>query len=123
VSGQKYIFLIRPVRNCAPEFRASIEAYVAQLETQGHIVHDPPRDTNQNDRTGLRICKDNRAAIEAADEVHFIWDGASQGCLFDLGMAFALRKKVVPVVGMVPRMSKSKSFQNMVYDLAEELSG
>lgn len=113
------IFMICPVRNATPEMQEGIEAEVGFLESQGHIVYYPARDTNQLDGTGLRICKDNRSAIEAADEVHIIWDGKSTGSLFDLGMAFALRKKIVPVFGKFPTMSDGKSFQNMVYDWSE----
>jgi len=117
---QKQVFLIRPVRNCASEFAEGIAAYVRDLEARDYLVHDPPRDTPQDDPTGLNICRTNRAAIEAADEVHFCWDEKSQGCLFDLGMAFALRKKIVPVVGLMPKATKGKSFQNMVYAYAED---
>ena len=111
----KSIFIIRPVRGISEEYELSIQGYIYELHVQGHQVYDPNRHTNQNDATGLRICEQNRFAIEVADEVHVVWDGKSQGCLFDLGMAFALRKTVVPVVGLFPRMSKGKSFQNMVY--------
>jgi nucleoside 2-deoxyribosyltransferase len=113
------IFMICPVRNATPEMIEGIEAEVAALEAQGHRVYYPARDTNQDDRTGLNICKSNRAAIATADEVHIIWDGQSTGSLFDLGMAFALHKKIVPVVGRFPAMSSGKSFQNMVYDWQE----
>jgi len=77
-------------------------------------VHWPPRDTTQEDDTGYRICADNRAAIEAADVVYIIWDGQSQGCLFDLGMAFALRKPLY--VWQAPPESEGKSFQNVMYE-------
>lgn len=102
-------FLICPVRGVDP---ATQSAIVAGLEAQGFKVHWPPRDTNQNDGVGLRICRDNKAAIEAADVVHVMWDGKSQGCLFDLGVAFALGKKVHPV--SLPAPTEGKSFQNMI---------
>lgn len=102
-------FLISPVRGQSPDAWA---AHVAALEAEGYAVHWPHRDTNQDDAIGLRICHDNAAAIEQADVVHVIWDGASQGCLFDLGMAFALGKKVIPV--LLPDATSGKSFQNMV---------
>jgi nucleoside 2-deoxyribosyltransferase len=85
---------------------------VFALETEGYVVHFPPRDTAQTCSTGLNICVDNRAAIEASDCIHVVWDGKSQGCLFDLGMAFALRKRVIPI--QLPSPSAEKSFQNMV---------
>ena len=106
-------FLICPVRGHAA---SETEAIVWSLESEGWDVHWPPRDTDQADATGLRICSDNRSAIEAADAVHVIWDGKSQGCLFDLGMAFALRKIVIPIA--LPDATDGKSFQNMVTEWA-----
>jgi nucleoside 2-deoxyribosyltransferase len=102
-------FLICPVRGMSPDAHAST---VSQLEAQGFTVHWPPRDTDQNDDVGLRICRDNANAIAAADVVHIIWDGKSQGCLFDLGVAFALKKKLEIII--VPAPTEGKSFQNMM---------
>lgn len=108
-------FLICPVRGKDPE---TYRAIVAALEARGYAVHWPPRDTDQNDNTGLRICGDNRAAIEAADIVHIVWDGQSQGCLFDLGMAFALGKDIEPID--LPPPTEGKSFQNMIHAWAAQ---
>jgi nucleoside 2-deoxyribosyltransferase len=102
-------FLICPVRGHDIK---ETEEIVAKLERTGWEVYWPPRDTDQMDITGYRICQDNRRAIEQADAIHFIWDGKSQGCLFDLGMAFVLGKKVIPVA--MPELTDGKSFQNMV---------
>ena len=102
-------FLICPVRNSEPGKTAGI---VMQLEADGFDVHWPHRDTDQNDDTGLRICTDNRQAIEGADVVHVVWDGVSQGCLFDLGMAFAMRKPITAI--SLPAQSRGKSFQNFI---------
>lgn len=102
-------FLICPVRGKSPEDTAGI---VKSLEDEGYHVHWPHRDTNQSDPVGLRICGDNLAAIQNADVVHVVWDGLSQGCLFDLGMAFALNKKISPI--SLPDETPNKSFQNMV---------
>ena len=102
-------FLICPVRGVPASETADL---VKRLESEGWDVHWPHRDTDQNDLTGLRICRDNRDAINRADAVHVVWDGNSQGCLFDLGMAFALNKRVVPL--SLPALTEGKSFQNMV---------
>jgi nucleoside 2-deoxyribosyltransferase len=102
-------FLICPVRGHS---MSETEQVVAELEAQGWSVHWPPRDTDQRDPVGLRICMDNRAAIEAADAVHVVWDGVSQGCLFDLGMAFALGKPLHVIA--LPAATEGKSFQNMM---------
>jgi nucleoside 2-deoxyribosyltransferase len=107
-------FLISPVRGHSPDIWAS---YVAALEAQGYAVYWPHRDTDQNDVIGLRICSENLAAIKNADIVHVIWDGVSQGCLFDLGMAFALNKAIVSI--SLPAQTECKSFQNMIRALEE----
>lgn len=101
-------FLICPVRGVSPDQSSRV---VSALEASGFTVHWPHRDTDQADDVGLRICKDNRAAIASSDVVHVVWDGKSQGCLFDLGMAFALGKRVVVVD--LPEPTEGKSFQNM----------
>lgn len=106
-------FLICPVTGHDSD---ETRAIVADLESQGWAVHWPPRDTDQQDGTGVRICTDNLAAIRSADCVHVVWDGKSQGCLFDLGMAFALGKSVIPL--SLPEQTEGKSFQNMVWDWA-----
>lgn len=108
-------FLICPVRGKPPEFYAAI---VSDLEARGFEVHWPPRDTDQIDDTGLRICRDNASAIAAADVVHVVWDGQSQGCLFDLGVAFALNKVIDPIE--LPVATEGKSFQNMMRAWAKE---
>lgn len=105
----KRTFLICPVRGAIAEETAHI---VAQLESDGYAVHWPHRDTDQSDDTGLRICQDNLDAIVAADVVHVVWDGKSQGCLFDLGMCFASGKEIIPLE--LPGATEGKSFQNMI---------
>lgn len=102
-------FLIAPVRGHAPDAWAHD---VATLEAAGHRVYWPARDTDQSDTIGLRICRQNLAAIRNADMVHVIWDGESHGTLFDLGMAFALNKPITPI--SLPPQSDGKSFQNMI---------
>lgn len=102
-------FLVCPVRGHDPAETAEV---VRRLEAEGWQVHWPPRDTDQDDPIGYRICCDNRAAIESADAVHVIWNGQSQGCLFDLGMAFALNKWVHVIA--CPPLTGHKSFQDMI---------
>ena len=89
--GNKMICVICPVRNGVPN---EVVEYVARLEDHGIEVHFPPRDNPQDDPTGYYICDTMRAAIVRADEVHVFYSPDSQGCHFDLGMCFALGKKV-----------------------------
>lgn len=113
------IFLICPVRNLTDEFKEKLERYVRVREgLHEDEVHYPPRDTDQVDPTGLRICTDNLTAMYFADEVHIAWDEKSEGCLFDLGIAFALKKKITPVPFLFPTETKTgKSFPNMIWAL------
>ena len=108
------IFLICPVRGITEEEKNVIEQYVLNLEEAGHTVHWPPRDTDQNDSVGLRICQDNRKALEEAEEIHIWYNETSRGSLFDLGMAFALRKKVVLINRKRARRTPHKSFINVL---------
>ena len=102
-------FLICPVRGHS---QSETESIVTNLESQGWQVHWPPRDTRQDDPTGLQICVTNREAIASAECVHVVWDGQSRGCLFDLGMAFAMKKPVTVI--NLPPATVGKSFQNMI---------
>jgi len=90
------IFIICTVRNATKEYLEKLYSYVQMLEMQGHTVHYPPRDTDQNDEEtgGYRICSDNRDAIKSADEVHISYNEKSTGTHFDLGVAFAFNKKI-----------------------------
>jgi len=77
----------------------------------GHEVKIPALDHMEG--TELDIITYNREMIEWADEIHMIWDGRSIGTVFDLGMVFALRKKLV-VVYINP-----KKFLNFVEQYGE----
>lgn len=113
-------FIIRPVRGIDEEYKKKIEAEIELIKKE-YEVYDPLIDTDQNDSKGLYICKQNRSAIIDADVVIIFWDGKSQGCLFDLGMAFALNKKIIPWNGYFPpEDSNGKSFWNMVWTLFKE---
>ena len=109
------IYIICPVRNLSEQWEEGLLAYAHLKESAGHKVHLPFRDTDQNDRTGYRICQDHAEAMLNADEVHIAYDGKSEGWLFDLGMAFALNKPVQPITGYFPNITKGKSYTNMVW--------
>jgi hypothetical protein len=115
------IFIICPVRDATDEERTIIADYITKLESEGHHVHYPPRDTNQNDPIGLRICTQNREAIRNAEEVHVYWNGKSTGSLFDLGMAFSMGKKVVsmnPSDVLQGITEGKKSFNNVLASIS-----
>ena len=104
-------FLIAPVRGQA---EGRWRGVVDKLSQDGWEVYWPSRDTAQ-DGTSAHICTANYQAILEAEAVHIIWDGKSQGCLFDLGMAFALSKRIIPID--LPPKSEGKSFQNFIREI------
>ena len=85
------IAIICPVRNGVPE---EVADYVIKLEAKGNLVHFPPRDNPQEDDIGYYICFTMLEAIRKANEVHIWYSPDSQGVHFDLGIAFALHKKL-----------------------------
>jgi nucleoside 2-deoxyribosyltransferase len=91
------VYIICAVRNATPERVAHIRAYADRLRGDGYAVHFPPDDAPQDDPTGAAICHTHLVAMERADEVHVFWDVTSSGSHFDLGMAYALGKRIVPV--------------------------
>lgn len=113
-------FLICPVRGVDPEeTRGIVESLESgNFDGEEWDIHWPPRDTNQEDDTGLQICFENRQAINGADRIFFVWDGKSQGCLFDLGMAFADGFPPLTCISL-PSATEGKSFQNMAREWEE----
>lgn len=74
-------------------YEGKMKSYKAHLEFEGHKVR-----LCQFDCEGLtefEIMDRNRKNIRWADEVHIFWDGRSIGTIFDIGMAFALKKTLV----------------------------
>lgn len=92
---EKRIFLISPVRTRNDEAAEFLEKeYIPELyRAQENIrVHYPKWHTEQEDDTGLYICRQNRFGIKSADEVHIYLDPNSQGTVFDVGMSFMAQK-------------------------------
>ncbi len=118
----KSIFLISPVRNIELEEQRAIERYITQLEAEGYQVHFPFRDTDQNDLVGLRICQDNRDAIESAAAIHIWYNPSSVGSVFDLGMAFALGKPIILANPERVIATEGKSFSNVLLALHQKYS-
>jgi len=105
------IFIICPVRLADDTTRKKLEDYTAALEAQGHKVHLPHRDTNQAG-TGTEICMENMNAIKEADEVHIFYLSNSTGIHFDMGVSFALNKKIVVIEN--GEMTAGKSFPRLL---------
>lgn len=112
------IFIICPVRLADEKTRKKLEEYTKKLESDGHKVHLPHRDTNQN-TTEYNICNENMTAIKYADEVHIFYMKESTGIHFDMGVTFALNKKIVVVQNgeIVP----GKNFPNMLNEWESKL--
>lgn len=68
----------------------AIEDWVEMMENHDCKVLWPPRDTNQIDPIGLRICEDHAKEILENKTTMIWWDEESKGSHFDLGMAFML---------------------------------
>lgn len=109
------IFVICSVRGKDQEYRDKLEIYARELESDGHNVHLPHRDTNQNAR-GIEICTQNANAIKCADEVHVFYSPDSQGTHFDLGTSFALGKRLVVVENA--EYGEGKSYPRMISEWA-----
>jgi len=114
------VFIICPVRNADAQTQHILADYVQTLEEKGCQVHYPPRDTNQNDPIGNRICEENFKAILQADEIHVFYDKNSTGVHFDFGGVFMLtqtlgyRKKIVFINKYEVVISKGKSFPRLL---------
>lgn len=106
------IFVICQVRNADKDETARQKLHVEFYEGLGYEVCWPPRDTEQNDPTGLGVCEANFRAIQKANVVHLLWAGGSDGLYFNLGIAFALGKPIQPFNLYTPYFSKS--FASMI---------
>ena len=53
-----------------------------------------------------------------AKEVHIAWTEKSRGSVWDTGMAYALRKKIVLVPGFIPQPTEHKSYENVLLEWA-----
>jgi hypothetical protein len=85
----KRIYMLCPVTIASPIEKLILDEYAERLEEDGHVVHYPARDTDQN-ASGFDICLTNGAAMDEADEIHLFFNSESQGSKFDLGFCFAM---------------------------------
>ena len=87
------IYILCPVRKMTNEEKVFVENHIDELSKE-HEVHSY-RDVEQNCETGSSIVLAHGKAIEECDEVHVFWNHESTGSHFDLGMAYAWKKKIV----------------------------
>jgi nucleoside 2-deoxyribosyltransferase len=112
------IYILCPVRNITEKQKKEIEKYVKKMDKKNE-VHYPPRNVDQDDETGINICKAHLEFMEKCDEVHIFWDRNSKGSHFDLGMAFALKRKMKLISHFQDR-ENHKSFLNVIFELQEQ---
>lgn len=117
--GVEKVFIICPVRNLTSAEEEEVKAYISMLESRGIKVHFPPRDTNQKDSIGLRICSDNKKALRESDRIDIYWNPSSSGTLFDFGMTFALGKPICLINRDKLKPTDKKSFVNVLLALDE----
>lgn len=81
----------------------------------GSLCYIPGRDTPQFN--GKDILASNFLAMKNSHKmVYVIWDGQSQGTLFDMGMAYALGKEIMPF-----QLAKSRSWVSYFEDNLEKI--
>lgn len=104
-------FLISPVKDITKEDENFINNYI---NNSNYKIHFPLKNTVQT-TTELNICKQNKNAIKNSDVVLIFYKEGSKGSLFDLGMAFAMGKKIVCINEI--ESTEYKSFANLIKSL------
>lgn len=112
-------YAICPVRHATPDQLKLMLDVVEGVREEGHKVHFPPTDVDQNCPTGLSICEAHLKAMVECDSVLLFYDETSGGSKFDLGMAYALNKPIIPLFsfGDIP---KGKSYWAMIKELHKQ---
>ena len=88
-------YVLSPVTNVTLEEVGDIQAWVKEKEKGGDTVHLPWRDIDQKGLSGTGCCLQNLKAMQECDVVDIYWNPErSPGSIFDLGMAFALGKRI-----------------------------
>jgi len=110
------IHLICPVRNVTPEQQEEIDTYVEALRLEGHTVHNPRYDVDQDDTTGMGICAGHLNSMLTANRVDVFWDVNSKGSHFDLGMAFAMHR-AIKIVKLYQPDNEGKSYVKVMQSI------
>lgn len=74
-------------------YQEKMEKLKLVLEAESHEVKIPAFDSNPS-LDSLGVCVNNLNIMKWCDCIYMIWDGRSNGTIFDMGMAFALNKPV-----------------------------
>jgi len=134
----KRVYIACPVRNATKKEIEFLTEYVKDLEAKGYDVHFPhdKEDVNQDDPVGINICDTHAEALLKADEVHIYYNPTSEGTIFDLGMAYILRRirqktgedleiKLInrDVVEEVEKANPGKSFRKVMKHLDDIYGG
>ena len=115
------IYLICPVRLADTETQYKLSEYVKKLESEGHEVYYPRRDTPQ-DLDDFAVNAANRDGVRWCDEAHIWYMSESQGIHFDMGMAFILDKPLYVVHNVLGIDEYSQSYPEMLYLWEKEYS-
>ena len=119
VMKKKKIYVICPVRNQDKKQGKILTKYIRDLELENIEVFYPMRDAPQKSETGYEIIDLELQKIKEADEVHVLWDVNSKGSHFDLGMAYALNKKIV-FVHLFEKDNDGKSYVKAIKKYMEQ---
>jgi len=111
--------MICSVRKATKEEREKILAYAEKRREEGHEVRCPISDTNQVDELGLRIVEEHENDIVWADQIHIIWNPASEGSLWDTAQSrmarrFMPEKKIILVNAPEIQATDTKSYTNVI---------
>ena len=106
------VFVTCSISGASNSYLTKLENYAKHLESKGFEVYLPHLHTKQDD-TEFNICTNNMHAIKNADEVHVYYSSSSKGTHFDLGVSFALGKKIV-IVENESYDENEKSFAKMI---------
>lgn len=107
------IYIICPVRNQTSKQGIKIEDYIKKLEKEGHEIFYPMIHAPQESETGYEIVESELSAIKECNEVHVFWDINSKGSHFDLGMCYALNKKI-KMIHLFQDDDKEKSYVKVI---------
>jgi hypothetical protein len=118
VSGYRVYFL-GPVREATEEQKKILKISTMLMRAVGASVHRPAENTDQIDSRGIGICKQNGYAIKRAQLIIVLWEPASTGSQFDLGIADQYEKPILVVNSEDLKPTEKDSFQNWLIEASK----